>query len=74
MTVDLFDKKRGVLQVSGNDSVGNMAEFTLQQNGELHVSLENPWAGDTESGFGQTCYLDIPKDGVEALRKLLKVQ
>lgn len=72
MTVDIFDKKRKTLQVSGNDSVGNNATFTLQKNGELHISLDNPWAGDTESGIGRDCYMDIPKDGVDALRKLLQ--
>lgn len=32
-----------------------------------------PWAGDTESGFGNTATLDLPRDdAIDLARKILK--
>jgi hypothetical protein len=28
-------------------------------NGQLHLSIENPWAGDTETGFGYTTHIEL---------------
>ncbi len=38
------------------------------------ISIDNPWSGSTESGFGQNCSIDIPIEAAEALaRHILKV-
>ena len=42
------------------------AEFTFR-DGHLNVTVEEPWAGDTETGFGQTSSVGLP---IEAARKL----
>lgn len=36
----------------------NSLEATMH-NGVINITVENPWAGDTESGFGATCYVDM---------------
>lgn len=42
------------------------AEFTFR-DGHLNVTVEEPWAGDTETGFGQSSSVGLT---VEAASKL----
>jgi hypothetical protein len=28
-------------------------------DGSVHIEIDEPWAGDTESGFGRTCYIEL---------------
>lgn len=39
----------------------NTLEATFH-NDVLNVSVENPWAGDSERGFGAICYVDLSKE------------
>lgn len=42
--------------------------------GKLNIAIDNPWAGDTESGFGYTCSVEMPIDkAVELAHWLLKI-
>ncbi len=36
------------------DTAGPDAMEAYWHEGSLHISIENPWAGDSESGFGAT--------------------
>lgn len=47
----------------GTESV----EIARGENGDVTITVENPGAGDTESGFGQTCHVTIPADVALAL-------
>ncbi len=35
-------------------------------NGRLTVQIEEPFAGDTETGFGRTCSIGLSLDNAEA--------
>lgn len=48
----------------------NSLEATYH-NGTLNVSVDNPWAGSTETGFGATCYVDLSKDDMIKFGKWL---
>lgn len=74
MTVEVADIERKQFQAGGNDSVGNNIEVCLAGH-EATIRIENPWAGDTVSGFGQTCYIDLPKtDMIKLARWILKTE
>ena len=40
-------------------TVGNTLEITPHIDGSLWFELENPWAGSSETGFGQTTYANL---------------
>lgn len=54
-------------------SVGNCAEIymTGDKPPRLSVRIENPWAGDTETGFGRTCNIELDLDRARQLRDWL---
>lgn len=57
------DKKRFVIEIDQQ----NGDELCAAVVGEsIHIEIDEPWAGDTFSGFGATCsaYL-TPKEAVE---------
>ena len=40
----------------------NGSENTLEayvRDGRVHLSIDNPWAGDSETGFGQTTHMSM---------------
>lgn len=41
--------------------VGDEVQITATSGGGLHIEICEPWAGDTETGFGATCSLSIPR-------------
>lgn len=53
-----------------NQSDDNV-EFDAWSNGRIRISVENPWAGDSECGFGQTCSVILPPDVARALAEWL---
>jgi hypothetical protein len=44
------------------DSITGDTLEAWARNGTLYLSIENPWAGDTESGFGATTAVSLSKD------------
>jgi hypothetical protein len=41
---------------------------------QLHIQVEEPWAGSTETGFGYRCNIDLPKDkAIELANFILRV-
>lgn len=74
MTVDVEDAARRVFQASGNDSVGNSIEVTMPttrcRDGDVtsfRITIENPWSGNTESGFGREAYIELSVEDMKAL-------
>lgn len=33
----------------------------------LQITIEEPWAGSTETGFGYTCHMDLTKEQAKEL-------
>lgn len=53
----------------GNELQANWME--LYEKTWLRIEIENPWAGDSESGFGQTCSILLTKEQVKKLTEWL---
>jgi len=49
----------------------NRLEATIHEDCSVYVVIENDWAGDTESGFGQSCCITLKPEGVANLRDFL---
>ena len=78
MTVDVNSLERKVFQASGADSVGNSLSVALSttryRDGDatnFRIEIDNPWSGDTESGFGRTAYISIPVETMLELAKFI---
>lgn len=52
------------------DSTGDTLSLTSYQ-GQVRLCIEEPWAGDTESGFGRECSAYLNREQVIALRDAL---
>jgi hypothetical protein len=50
---------------------GESLEVTLQQDDEFEFQIDNPWAGDSESGFGRTENVRLTRDQAVKLRDFL---
>lgn len=50
--------------------MGDALRVTASAKG-LYFEAHSEWAGDTETGFGSTCMVDLPREAVEALRNYL---
>ncbi len=61
---DLLVLPEGV-NADHNDSVQFVA------GNELSISVEEPWAGSTETGFGYRCAISLERKDIEALRDFL---
>jgi hypothetical protein len=48
----------------------NTAEFFFDER-DLNISIDNPWAGDTETGFGYTTSIYVPRKHAKALAEWL---
>ena len=70
MTVTVLDLTRKQFQAEGEDSVGNNIDVSANKKG-LEIRIENPWAGDTETGFGQSCYIDVSKEDALKLARFI---
>jgi hypothetical protein len=46
----------------------NTFEAYFMGDGQLHVAVDNPWAGSTETGFGATTYFNLsPEDATKLI-------
>lgn len=64
-------KERRTLSIEEEYSVGNSIQFTEMEKNVLRVEIDNPWSGDTESGFGRTAHINLSRDGAEELLAFL---
>lgn len=57
----------GILTLNDAESfVDDSLEARFWQ-GKFSISVENPWAGSTETGFGYTCNVDLTDDQARQL-------
>jgi site-specific DNA-adenine methylase len=56
------------------DKYGSSDEVTIiaHDDGSLHFAIDQPWAGDTETGFGQYSEFDMGSDESKKLIDFLK--
>ena len=67
MTVRIKD---GVFHADGQYGVED--ELTVRwTNGGICLRIDEPWAGDTNTGFGRECSIDIPTTDAIELRDFL---
>lgn len=59
------------LELESSDGVGDSARFYWTTGGKLYVHLDNPWAGDTETGFGASCSYKLTRAQAVRLRDWL---
>lgn len=53
------------------DGIGD--SFTVAHGGGFEFTLDEPWAGDSETGFGRKCTMSLPEDqAVSLARWILK--
>jgi hypothetical protein len=50
-----------VFKINDADNGSDELEIMTRGNG-LTVTVEEPWAGDTETGFGRACTIRISKE------------
>ena len=63
------DGTRLVIEVDGG--VGDEIQVTKKADGSLHIEIEEPWAGSTETGFGATTSVTLSPEQAIALMKFL---
>jgi hypothetical protein len=51
----------------------NTAEFHFDDR-DLNITVDNPWSGSTETGFGATCSVHVPKEKARELAEWLMRQ
>ena len=59
-----------ILRPKADRSVGNSVEVVLtKEHGKelAYLTIDNPWAGDTQSGFGRECTALIDKEEARCL-------
>lgn len=52
------------------DSIGNNIQIVTDSK-QAYVTVENPWAGSTDTGFGYSCHIELTKDTAADLRDFL---
>lgn len=63
--------RNGVFCVDGEYSTEDL--LTIKPSGtKLTVKIDEPWAGDSETGFGRECSIDIDKETAAQLIEFLK--
>jgi hypothetical protein len=67
-----YEPERGTIIIEEDDSVGNSLTVSSRVSGtDLYVEIDNPWAGDTETGFGRRATFTLSKDDARALIEYL---
>ncbi len=61
----MADQVRHVYDVP--DGVDDTVTFVLAPDGRLWITIDSPWQGDTESGFGAKLTQDIDPEETKAL-------
>lgn len=51
----------------------NELELRLMGDGRFHIEIDNPWAGDTETGFGYITYFNMTANQAKRLKDWLIV-
>jgi len=59
-----------IFTVDDGGYLGNNIEATYR-DGHFSITVENPWAGDTETGFGYSCQIGMNVEEARAFRDWL---
>ncbi len=66
----LRNDERGIIQIDDiGDCLGNNVEGSV--NGGIVLEIDNPWAGSSETGFGQSCRISLTPETAKALGEWL---
>lgn len=68
MTVQVIDGSR--FTADGVTSTDETLEVTTTDEG-LRVVVDEPWAGDSDTGFGRRCQISVDMETARALRDFL---
>ncbi len=60
------------LNIDLNLQVGDEITFSRHDDGSLDIRIEEPWAGSTETGFGQTSHATLTREDVKRLLEWLE--
>lgn len=58
------------LEITDGESVGNSLEARFW-NDRFNFTIDNPWAGSTETGFGYSCHMGMTKAQAQVLHAWL---
>lgn len=50
------------LKIEDGNSVGDNLTASIDHGGMIAIEIEEPWAGDTESGFGRSGSIRLTRD------------
>ena len=53
---------------SSGDNI--QAHYRFEKD-KFYIAIENPWAGDTETGFGEATSINLTKDAAKQLYDLM---
>lgn len=69
----IIDENRKIIQIEEEDSVGNSLVVGIvgKLNEDIYLEINNPWSGDSETGFGRTAQIFISDEDAIALGKFL---
>lgn len=68
--MDDDDEFGPVLNLEEENSVGDTIEVT-ERDGHFNITVDEPWAGCTETGFGQTTSVSLKRHQAELLHAWL---
>lgn len=58
-------------RADGIYSADDFIVVQVERDGKLYVAVDEPWAGDTETGFGRRCSIDLSAEDARKLRDFL---
>ncbi len=60
--------RRDIFEFEDEHSVGDTLEVIINEK-QINITIDEPWAGDTITGFGRTATLYLPKDEAIVMAK-----
>jgi hypothetical protein len=66
----IVDRDRFYAEREGNGD--NITATAYGEHGEIHLRIEEPWSGDTETGFGAICGMTLTRAEATALGEWIR--
>jgi hypothetical protein len=63
--------KGSEFKADGTLSTDDTIEVVATKGGGIFMKIDEPWAGDTETGFGKECEITLDRETAHALRDFL---
>jgi hypothetical protein len=54
--------------VTDNSDIDGTLTAVRDPDGSVYIEIDQPWAGDTESGFGRTCNIELSPQQAAAFK------